>query len=142
MATNIDRQAFAHSLVEEIIYNLDTRRIVGFKMKPWAESFLQLRVALADMYGENPAKPTSEPLYTQLHPEGYQTTLRDSIWLAIAVFKKLLYPLPRATMLPASSMIPTKVDRNQEIYDRYITNGADYKEKSARQVRKGSSGCN
>ena len=77
-ANNIDRQAFAHSLFEEIVYDLDTRRIVSFKMKSWAESFLQLRVALAEMYGENPAKPTSEPLYTQLHSEGIEPTTPGS----------------------------------------------------------------
>ena len=73
-ASSVDRQAFAHNLFEEIIYDLDTRRITGFKLKPWAESFLQLRVGIAEMYGENPANPTSELLYTPVHPEGYCTT--------------------------------------------------------------------
>jgi DNA invertase Pin-like site-specific DNA recombinase/cell division septum initiation protein DivIVA len=63
-ASSADRQAFAHNLFEEIIYDLDTRRITAFKLKPWAESFLQLRVGIAEMYGENPANPTSEQLYT------------------------------------------------------------------------------
>jgi hypothetical protein len=35
------------------VYDLDTRRIVNFKMKPWAEKFLQLRVD-AENEGLNP----------------------------------------------------------------------------------------
>jgi len=57
-ASSVDRQAFAHNLFEEIIYDLDTGCITSFKLKPWAESFLQLRVGIAEMCGENPANPT------------------------------------------------------------------------------------
>ena len=41
-------QLLAHSLFDEIIYDLDEKRIVGFKVKPWAEPFLQLRAALLE----------------------------------------------------------------------------------------------
>jgi hypothetical protein len=48
-----DRKLLAHSLFEEIIYDLDTRRIVDFKIKSWAEPFLILRAALYnDQMGE------------------------------------------------------------------------------------------
>ncbi len=42
------RQGMARSLFTEVIYNLDTRRIVSFKLKPWADRFLVLRATLYD----------------------------------------------------------------------------------------------
>ena len=54
-----------------------------------------------------------------LHPDGYQTILRDTLRVAISVFKLLMYPTPCTSMLPASAAIPGKVDRNLEIYKRY-----------------------
>jgi len=41
-----DRQGLVRTLFEKIIYNLDTRRIVDFQLKPWAERFLMLRAKL------------------------------------------------------------------------------------------------
>ena len=38
------RRSLAHSLFEEIIYDLDEQRIVDFKLKPWAELLMQLKV--------------------------------------------------------------------------------------------------
>ena len=55
------------------------------------------------------------------HPEGYKTISRDSVRLMIALFIRLLYPLPRISMRPASNMIPAKIDRNREIFERYTT---------------------
>ncbi len=43
-ATPEDRQGFAQNLFSEIVLDLDTRQIAGFKLKPWAEPFLQVRV--------------------------------------------------------------------------------------------------
>lgn len=71
-ATPADKQAFVHSLFSEIIYDLDTRRIVGFKMKPWAESFLQLRVGLEEFYQQQMGENAAEPLYTAVLPEGLE----------------------------------------------------------------------
>jgi len=36
------------------------------------------------------------------------------------MFKSLLYPLPRDSALPASAKIPHSIDRNREIYSRYL----------------------
>lgn len=48
-----DRRILAHSLFDEILYDLDTQRITSFKVKPWAEPFLMLRAALyEDEMGE------------------------------------------------------------------------------------------
>ena len=41
-----DRRMLAHTLFDEIVYDLDTRRIVDFKIKPWAEPILVLRAEL------------------------------------------------------------------------------------------------
>src|SRR5690606_8417986 len=41
-----DRQQLARMIFEEIIYDLDQQRIVHFTLKPWAERFLDLRMAL------------------------------------------------------------------------------------------------
>jgi hypothetical protein len=119
-ATTADKQAFIHSLFSEIIYDLDTRRIVGFKMKPWAESFLQLRVGLEEFYQQQTGENGSEPLYIAVLPEGYEPTSRDSVGLAVATVLWILYGDEPKSEKPASSMIPTKDHRNQEIVRRYL----------------------
>lgn len=49
-----EQQAMARSLFTEIIFDLDTRRIVDFKLKPWADRFLTIRAALYEYdTGEN-----------------------------------------------------------------------------------------
>ena len=44
--TGEDRKMLAHSLFDGIIYDLDSKRIVDFTVKSWAEPFLVLRAAL------------------------------------------------------------------------------------------------
>ncbi len=44
--TGEDRKMLAHSLFDEISYDLDAKRIVDFKVKIWAEPFLMLRAEL------------------------------------------------------------------------------------------------
>jgi len=46
MTDGEDRKLLAHGLFDEITYDLDARRIVDFKLKAWAEPFLDLRAAL------------------------------------------------------------------------------------------------
>jgi len=41
-----DRQGLVRSLFTEIVYDLDTQRIVDFRLKPWADRFIVLRAAL------------------------------------------------------------------------------------------------
>lgn len=53
VTTGEDRKLLAHSLFDEIVYDLDRKRIVDFKVKSWAEPFLVLRAALyEDEMGE------------------------------------------------------------------------------------------
>ncbi len=48
-----DRKLLANSLFDEIVFDLDDKRIVNFKIKSWAEPFLVLRAALyEDEMGE------------------------------------------------------------------------------------------
>ncbi|MBP8972753.1 MAG: hypothetical protein KBH93_02665 [Anaerolineae bacterium] len=41
-----DRQGMARNLFEYLVYDLDTRRITDFRLKPWADRFLVLRMEL------------------------------------------------------------------------------------------------
>lgn len=45
-----DRRGLARSLFEYIVYDLDKRRIVDFRLKSWAERFIILR---AKLYGQD-----------------------------------------------------------------------------------------
>ena len=45
-ADDEDRKGLAQNLFDEVVVDLDTRRIVGFKLKPWTERFLVLRMEL------------------------------------------------------------------------------------------------
>jgi len=43
----------AQHLFSEVVFNLDTRRIESFKLKPWADDFLMLRMeAYYDEFGD------------------------------------------------------------------------------------------
>ena len=53
-------------------------------------------------------------------PVGYRAILRESLRAAISLFKTLLYPDPRTSALPASAKIPANIERNREIYNRYL----------------------
>lgn len=53
IADDEDRKGMAQTLFEEVVVNLDTRRIESFKLKPWADRFLVLRMELyRDEYPE------------------------------------------------------------------------------------------
>ncbi len=67
----------ARSVFSYIVYDLDTRRITDFRLKPWADRFLVLRAALYQ--NENPAiageiEPTfsMEPYARDVPPEGIE----------------------------------------------------------------------
>ncbi|MFC1959914.1 recombinase family protein [Chloroflexota bacterium] len=54
-----DRQGMAHNLFDYLTYDLDTRRITDFRLKPWADRFLILR---ARLYDGNPVMvPNDDP---------------------------------------------------------------------------------
>ncbi|TVR25366.1 MAG: recombinase family protein, partial [Anaerolineaceae bacterium] len=43
-----DKQGMVRNLFSYVVYNLDTQRIVDFRLKPWADRFITLRAALYD----------------------------------------------------------------------------------------------
>lgn len=72
-----DRQGMARSLFSYIVFDLDTRRIVDFRLKPWADRFLVLRAALYknESGAETPNSPSTtglEPVSRDVLPEGLE----------------------------------------------------------------------
>lgn len=53
-----DRKGIARHLFKEIVFNLDTQRIVGFQFQDWAERFLVVRAAMLD--AENAESDTTQ----------------------------------------------------------------------------------
>jgi hypothetical protein len=54
-----DRQGMARNLFDYLVYDLDTRRITDFRLKPWADRFLILRASLYD--GDPTLVPDDDP---------------------------------------------------------------------------------
>ncbi len=69
-----DRQGMARSLFSYVIYDLDSRRIVDFRLKPWADRFLVLRSALYEdgETPENGAPSGIKPQAEAVAPEGIE----------------------------------------------------------------------
>lgn len=93
-ATPEDRQGMAHNLFDYLTYDLDTRRITDFRLKPWADRFLILRASLYD--GEPVMVPDDDPgdeafegtenenaghqdLHTEVPHRGLQPTNRSTL---------------------------------------------------------------
>lgn len=54
VSSSEDQQLLARSLFDEIVYDLDEKKIIDFKVKSWAEPFLTMRAALyEEQMGEN-----------------------------------------------------------------------------------------
>jgi DNA invertase Pin-like site-specific DNA recombinase len=68
------RRSLAHSLFEYLVYDLDAQQIVNFKLTPWAELLMQLKLT----YEEDKKKPLDQSgamLYSGV-PGGVQTHSR------------------------------------------------------------------
>ncbi|MCI0714615.1 MAG: hypothetical protein L0154_30955, partial [Chloroflexi bacterium] len=48
-----ERQALFRNLFTEVVFDLDTRRVVKFKLKPWADRFVILRADVYDLQNES-----------------------------------------------------------------------------------------
>jgi hypothetical protein len=112
-----DRQGMARSLFSYIVYDLDIRRIVDFRLKPWADRFLVLRSALYedDETSENGSPSGIKPQAEDVAPEGYKATRLLTAEEAMQCLLELLYAgkkLERKTW--------EKRERNVEIYHRYL----------------------
>jgi hypothetical protein len=120
-----DRQGMARSLFNYIVFDLDSRRIVDFRLKPWADRFLVLRAALYE--NENGSgTPFSDTISRLEHesrymlPEGFQTISRDYMGPTVAVILVVLNGSFITTSIRVTSSIPPKTERNQEIIHRYL----------------------
>lgn len=51
----IDKQTLARELFDKIVFDLDTKRIVSFELKPWAQRFLILRATLHNDEKDGPS---------------------------------------------------------------------------------------
>ncbi|MFP4324223.1 MAG: helix-turn-helix domain-containing protein [Anaerolineales bacterium] len=136
-----ERQAMARSLFTQITYDLDTRRMTDFKLKPWADRFLTVRGAL---YGiENKHNDDDSGDGGQTMPEdthikedddhaadvkGLCTdTAQTPVWgtsvhsleTATQTVLRLLYSGQPTPQNPQSNKTPRKVKRNDEIRERY-----------------------
>lgn len=73
-----DKQGLVRSLFTEIVYDLDSRRIVDFKMKPWAERYLMLRASLYEdtengvMEPKNETAPAFKGMEQDVPPRGFE----------------------------------------------------------------------
>lgn len=111
-----DRQGMVRNLFSYIIYNLDTQRIIGFKLKPWADRFLALREALY----EDEGVITEEDVMTQITQRGLPHTglknqLRKNPHLAPLVVLEHIFTEPSPKLAQQNAIIA----RNQEILLRH-----------------------
>ncbi len=74
ISSDTDRKGMARNLFEYLIYDLDTRRIVAFRLKAWAERFLVVRAALyeADFEAENKTSPVVQGEGNDMPPRGFE----------------------------------------------------------------------
>ncbi len=131
-ADDEDRQGMVQYLFTEIVFDLDTRRIVSYKLKPWADDFLMLRMEL--YYNEfGDLEPDSEGYESALEKarnntllgccnamphRGFEPTACFDIWLAAFHILEMLYDSPFPTE-PQNDLVPEKAERNAEIRARY-----------------------
>lgn len=104
-----------------MIYNLDTHRIVDFKLKPWADRFLVLRAALYEGENQDAEDRSSESqgMCTDMTPTGFDITRLPSLNTAIQRVLDLLYAgIPRSTK-PVIQKHISKSERNQQLRTRY-----------------------
>lgn len=82
-ADDEDRQGMARQLFTHIIYDLDEGRITDYKLKPWAERYLRLRMSMHEPLGENKNVAGFQALQHEVPPTGLETpsccTLRVAI---------------------------------------------------------------
>ena len=125
-----DRQGMAQNLFDELVINVDTRRIESFKLKPWADRFLVLRMELyREEYpdlaaeveaalGEKESPLTDESQGNDMPHRGLKTVSCFDIWLATFHIIEMLYDTPFPDV-PQNDLAVPKRERNAEIVARY-----------------------
>ena len=113
------------------MFDLDTRRIVSYKLKPWADEFITLRMELyyqefgdvtegTEGYDRALEKEDCNELLGGCNPlphRGYEPPACFDIWLAAFHIIEMLYDSPFPT--EPQNDLPTKAERNAEIRTRY-----------------------
>jgi len=122
MASPEDRQGMARNLFEYLVYDLDTRRITDFRLKPWADRFLILRASLYDLEKgevreEKETPQALEGVHTEM-PHSHATSFPKIRYAMVLAIRIAYYGLPRPTS-PVSNGTPTKCERNAEIRRRH-----------------------
>ena len=64
-----DRRGLAQNLFEYIVYDLDSRRIVDFRLKAWADRYITLR---ATLYAQNKSTQATQDLCTDMLHTGFE----------------------------------------------------------------------
>lgn len=127
-----DRQQMARMLFEYVVYDLDRQQIVDFRLKPWADRYLVLRMELyRDEYpdlaveveaalGEKESPLTDESQGNDMPHRGLRNT---------SVFEHLRYAARRMIVelylglllpqQPISHITPAQCERNEEIRHRH-----------------------
>jgi len=129
-----DRQGMAHNLFDYLTYDLDTRRITDFRLKPWADRFLILRASLYDgdptlvpdddpgdeeIEGEEKENAGFQGLHTEMPHRGLEPRGLQHPVAAIQYGMLLMYVGRKMPLAPLTDHTPTKLTRNQEIRERY-----------------------
>lgn len=108
-ANGENRRSFAFDLFEYLVYDLDQQQITGFKLKPWIELLMQLKVTLGHESGHEAGNTDSD--------EGGNNgvlwcTRRDSnprrqVPKTCALTAELRVPVPHYSRRPFRSPAPT-----------------------------------
>lgn len=67
-----ERQKLVRSVFQEIVYDLSQKRIVDFRLHPWAERFLVLRANLDANKAQKPQSPLSNEVVSNMPLEGIE----------------------------------------------------------------------
>lgn len=101
------KQRLARNLFEYVIYNLDTRRIEGYKLHAWAEKFVTIRTALYDdlfaVLGETKTPHQEEG--KGVPPRGFENTTRFTVDEAV---RELLYRYYRDNGATLTNTVKTR----------------------------------
>lgn len=110
-----DKQGMARNLFEAIIFDLDTHRILGFKLKPWADRFLVVRAAMVQNENAPSTKGSKRVmLHTSFDLMGVQRLGDFCRYLTCMLYKSV--PLPAK---PVTNGTSAKSARNQQIIERH-----------------------
>ena len=131
MADDEDRKGIAQNLIEEVVVHLDLRRIESFKLKPWADRFLILRMELyrdecpelaegveANL-AESEPPPADEEQGNHMPHRGLCVRGFQHLVDAIDYGMLLMYVGQKTPDFPLTDHTPSKHERNRRIRARY-----------------------